>query len=233
MISRDYYGDTFKWGVGVVKDVNDPLNSNRVRVRIKGIHPEDPLGDAAESTALTAGTVSPSGTNNDNIFPAAGKEGLVEPDKSNLANASQLNQKISQHFTLAHLTTQVAGTQSAAGCAKYAASDLTQDIVYNLTRLATNVLDPIKTAFPNLIITSGWRPAQLHIGSAKNHPFGYAADIQLPGRRRTEIYQYVMANLKGKFNYMIEESTWIHIQLGGHQGTLENPAISHNAAGTY
>lgn len=33
-----YYGDEFRWFVGVVEDVNDPMKLGRVRVRIRGLH---------------------------------------------------------------------------------------------------------------------------------------------------------------------------------------------------
>ena len=36
-----YYGSEAHWGIGVVEDVNDPLQAGRVRVRIYGIHTPD------------------------------------------------------------------------------------------------------------------------------------------------------------------------------------------------
>ena len=35
---NDFYGDNFRWFVGVVVDINDPLRLDRVKVRIHGIH---------------------------------------------------------------------------------------------------------------------------------------------------------------------------------------------------
>ena len=37
---KDYYGDNFRWFIGVVVSNNDPLKLDRVRVRIHGIHSE-------------------------------------------------------------------------------------------------------------------------------------------------------------------------------------------------
>lgn len=37
---QEYYGDNFRWFIGVVVNVNDPLKLDRVKVRIHGIHSE-------------------------------------------------------------------------------------------------------------------------------------------------------------------------------------------------
>lgn len=40
MITEDYWGSNVVWFTGVVEDRHDPLEANRVRVRIHGIHPD-------------------------------------------------------------------------------------------------------------------------------------------------------------------------------------------------
>jgi hypothetical protein len=40
-IQSEYYGDNWRWWVGVVVNNNDPLQSGRLRVRIFGVHSED------------------------------------------------------------------------------------------------------------------------------------------------------------------------------------------------
>lgn len=40
-IQQEYYGDTWRWWVGVVVNNNDPLQAGRLRVRIFGVHSED------------------------------------------------------------------------------------------------------------------------------------------------------------------------------------------------
>ena len=37
---QEYYGDNFRWFIGVVVNINDPLKLDRVKVRIHGIHSE-------------------------------------------------------------------------------------------------------------------------------------------------------------------------------------------------
>lgn len=38
---QKFYGDSTHWGIGVVEDIQDPLNQGRVRVRIHGLHTFD------------------------------------------------------------------------------------------------------------------------------------------------------------------------------------------------
>jgi len=40
---QDYYGDNFRWFIGVVVNINDPLQLDRVKVRIHGIHTENTI----------------------------------------------------------------------------------------------------------------------------------------------------------------------------------------------
>ena len=37
---KKFYGDNLPWGLGIVEDINDPLKSGRVRVRVFGVHSE-------------------------------------------------------------------------------------------------------------------------------------------------------------------------------------------------
>lgn len=235
MIDEDYYGSKTKWFIGVVKDINDPLNSNRVRVRIKGIHPEDPLGDIVSSTSTvtgetssgggggTGGAVSQSGTQSNNTYPPIQSQSLIQIDRSTLPKNTQLAGKLSKNYTLGDLTTKTA--VSGPSCVRQM-PNCSDSIIYNLANLSTNVLDPLKDQFPNMIITSGWRP-----NNGSNHGPGYAADIQLPGRRARQLGDWIVANLKGRFSMMIWEPTWIHIQLGG-KGSTENPIITSMLGGT-
>ena len=38
---KDFYGDSTRWFIGVVKNLNDPIKMGRVQVRIHGVHGED------------------------------------------------------------------------------------------------------------------------------------------------------------------------------------------------
>jgi hypothetical protein len=238
----DFYGDKPKMFIGVVKDIQDPWNSNQVRVRIKGIHPE--AGDDAAVTPGSGGGSSGSGGGSSgssssggtatpgspgNASPAVGK---IEVKKDGLPTSAQLDGKISSLYTLRNLTVGASGSQSRATCARGIAQGLlTQDIIYNLANLATNCLDPMKTHFQNLNINSGWRlgvsPAD-RSASGGNHPKGYAADISAPGVSPRELANYAQSNLKGRFNLLLVYPTFIHIQLGGssRQGSTSNPYVA-------
>ena len=67
---KEYYGDETRWFVGVVKDINDPVELGRVKVRIFGIHTEnvDDISDgdlpwAQVAAPITEGGSSGIGTN--------------------------------------------------------------------------------------------------------------------------------------------------------------------------
>lgn len=57
MISTDYYGDSFKWFVGVVKDADG--DANRVRVRIFGIHHIDDTENVSDGDLPLALVILP------------------------------------------------------------------------------------------------------------------------------------------------------------------------------
>ena len=37
----EYYGDSIRWFIGTVVDINDPMKLDRVKVRVYGIHTSD------------------------------------------------------------------------------------------------------------------------------------------------------------------------------------------------
>lgn len=67
---QEYYGDQSRWFIGIVKDIQDPLELGRVRVRIYGVHPDktpdaedDDLPWAQVLVPVTEGGSSGIGTN--------------------------------------------------------------------------------------------------------------------------------------------------------------------------
>ena len=67
---KEYYGDETRWFIGVVKDINDPIELGRIKVRIFGVHSEN-VGDISDgdlpwaqvAVPVTEGGSSGIGTN--------------------------------------------------------------------------------------------------------------------------------------------------------------------------
>jgi len=88
----------------------------------------------------------------------------------------------------------------------------------NLEKLAINILQPVRTAFGPLHVTSAFRSSKLNneIGGSKNsyHLQGMAADIELfnPDIKFIDIVEFIYYNLN--YAEMIAEywpNGWIHI----------------------
>ncbi len=237
MFNNDFYGNKIKWFVGVVKDVQDPLNSNMVRVWVPGVHPDLKDGSATSSsvgsnpnttTGTNTGTPKPSSnTSSSSSSSKPVSPGLVKPD-ANLPNSSQLSMKISRHYTLADLTTS-AGPTSAAACQRGIQQGLlTETIIKRLATLAVNCLDPLRDHFgPKMRVTSGWRPAGTRINgkitAPTRHPEGYAADVAVSGIAQSEVTAWIRANLRGRYAALGYNSAHNHIQAEAAESTTANP----------
>jgi GH24 family phage-related lysozyme (muramidase) len=102
-------------------------------------------------------------------------------------------------------------------------SGIPQDpkVVKNLQRVSTEVLDPIKEKYPNMIITNSWRSKEVNdsIGGSKtsDHLTGSAVDIQFAGFDRKQTYEAAIEIQKTLPDYdqlILEyagDKTWIHI----------------------
>ena len=223
-LSADYYGSIAgqkHWFVGVVKDVSDP--NNRVRLQIKGIHPEDAggsstPGDSSAGTTGGGGTGGgSSGSSSAPTTPAATggsspTQGQVSVSRDDLPSSTQFSAPLSPHFTLGSLVNPKYRNRSA---------QLTPSIIYNLKNLAVNCLEPLKARYPGMIITSGWRPYGA-VGTARNHPGGYAVDFQVRGQTPASIVNWIQQNLRGRYTKLELATRHVHIQLGGG-GTTANP----------
>jgi zinc D-Ala-D-Ala carboxypeptidase len=96
----------------------------------------------------------------------------------------------------------------------------TPEVVANLTRLCTDVLEPIRAALGPVSISSGYRPAWLNarIGGSKTsqHMTGCAADIHVADKTPWEL-ACAIRNLKlAALNQCILEyppSGWVHVSV--------------------
>lgn len=93
-------------------------------------------------------------------------------------------------------------------------------IACNLKALAINVLEPIKSKYPNMSINSGWRPViGAGAGSKSEHPKGMAADIRFNDSAKSllEIAKDIAKTVP--VGQLILEYTansgWLHVSFGG------------------
>jgi hypothetical protein len=91
---------------------------------------------------------------------------------------------------------------------------LQDDILYNLSLLCKNVLEPVKAKYPGITIVSGFRQVNTGIGQ---HERGQAADITIPSALDTLIYEvadFIVKTLQFDqviLNYSLRRSPWIHV----------------------
>lgn len=91
---------------------------------------------------------------------------------------------------------------------------LEDDVVYRLSLLATNVLQPLKNQFPNIYIVSGLREANSGVGQ---HEKGEAADIRLTNQTDANLLAmavYARDHLAFDqliLNFTTDQVPWMHI----------------------
>lgn len=91
---------------------------------------------------------------------------------------------------------------------------LEEDILYHLALLCTNVLEPIKAKYPNMIVVSGFRQVN---NDHSQHERGEAADIQLRNQTPALLYEvadYIAKSLQFDqliLNYTNSGQSWIHV----------------------
>lgn len=95
------------------------------------------------------------------------------------------------------------------------------DIVYNLSAIALNILEPAYNIYPSLYVASGYRTKEI---SSKNsiHPQGKAVDLQFQGATDDDYFEYAIQLVK-VLNYdqfilhfcNYTNSPWIHISFQG------------------
>ena len=91
---------------------------------------------------------------------------------------------------------------------------LQDDILYNLSLLCKNVLEPVKAKYPGIVIVSGFRQVNTGIGQ---HERGQAADITIPSAPDTLIYEvadFIAKTLQFDqviLNYSLRRSPWVHV----------------------
>lgn len=131
----------------------------------------------------------------------------------------------SKYFTLNEMT--ASPTAKRKGINNTPAAD----IVANLQRLVTNVLDPLREEWgAPIIVTSGYRCVRLNavVGGARSsqHVYGQAADIRTVSDRPEDNKKLrdLLIELNLPFDQLIDEygCDWIHVshKISGNRGQL-------------
>ena len=124
------------------------------------------------------------------------------------------NFKLSPNFTLGSLSSRAAFPHDIVSQKGFSFGD----IVFNLQAVALNILEPAFGMFPNLIITSGFRPLSPRSSPTSDHLVGKAVDLQFKGVHKSgyfEIAEVLASNLN--FDKLLLEykddgtgNPWIH-----------------------
>jgi hypothetical protein len=93
---------------------------------------------------------------------------------------------------------------------------LEDDLVYRLSLLATNVLQPLKDKYPNIVIVSGFRQVNTGIGQ---HELGEAVDLQIRNQSPEQLFEVAdYINKFMNFDQLIlnwtdigDKQGWIHV----------------------
>jgi len=101
------------------------------------------------------------------------------------------------------------------------------DVVFNLTQLCTNVLQPLRDKLSKpIIVTSGYRCKRLNDligGAAKSqHLIGQAADIHCPQMTVEELYLYIRTS-GVIYDQLIQEfDRWVHVSFDKRGNKMQN-----------
>lgn len=120
---------------------------------------------------------------------------------------------LSEHFELSEFL------RSETAARKGVDMRPTPAVLYNLKRLATLVLEPIRAISGPLVITSGYRPKALNdlIGGSKtsDHLTGSAADIHAPGLTLDGLLDVIkpLAAIIPLKQCIEEYRQWVHVSI--------------------
>jgi uncharacterized protein YcbK (DUF882 family) len=156
--------------------------------------------------------------------PSSSQNNFVEPDE-NLKKVTQLpgNYNLSPNFTLEMLSSKAAVSNYPV----QAQNGLTYgELVYNLQAIALNVLEPVKKLYPNMFVTSAFRPFTSN--KTSQHILGQAVDIQFKGITKQEYYDISLKLAKVlRYDQMLLEfcnytkNPWIHISYSVEKNRIQ------------
>lgn len=210
-----------------VVDIHDPQPlrfSSRLTENLEGVEPTKGQLDKQQANLISSGTVTRSELDGkqdppvavESESPTSTQDRFIMPDQK-LLTVTELpgNYKISPNFVLDNAWKTVAVCPGKH--VLRAQRNLTYgQIVYNISAVALNVLEPIKKMYPKMLITSFFRHDVEYPVSP--HAEGLGVDLQFPGSSRSEYYDIAVKLAKVlKYDQILLEYwvqapyPWIHI----------------------
>jgi hypothetical protein len=158
---------------------------------------------------------SSDGTNSNENNEAAGNQNVqgVEQVTVTPSNGIDYSLQLSPSFTLGMIS-----SRASFGHKIRPQHGLTSEqIINNLKNIAVNSLEPIKQQYPNMFVTSGFRPAK----GTSQHERGMACDMQFRGSSKSEYHEiavWIRANVPHDQLLLEYKNTgtgnpWIHLSL--------------------
>ena len=141
-------------------------------------------------TDLTTVMVPKDPTQSDNIVTDLGNNNRTERASNRNRNCAAENQQLSANYTLSQLSCGAPAAQYfvplEGEIKRNSRGNFTrQQIIDNLRAVAQNIAEPIRSKFPKVIITNGYR----NKGNNSQHEIGEAIDIQFFDIAGTLSYQ--------------------------------------------
>ena len=131
---------------------------------------------------------------------------------------AQWDTNCSKYYKYAHMGIKPIGGRAPPG-----------EVACNWQKLCENILDKVKAQFPNLYISSGFRPGQ----NQADHGLGKAADIQILGGDKVaeakKIFKFIGSSGM-PYSQLLFEGNWVHVAYGGGSNAASAIGIARDGA---
>lgn len=133
-------------------------------------------------------------------------------------------QPLSSDFDLHQLTTGSAISPGSNRVHKSEGGSDVDEIIKNLSSVAVNILEPLREAFPNMSVLSGYR-------ESGDHAKGKTVDVawNVPPTQLMEIANWARQNLPVTVKMMQHKTNWLELKL--EQSCKSNAASTSSAGG--
>lgn len=195
-------------------DVKQPGTGKRLTTESGVIYyPNTPEGEAAakEDRAQTMGPGA-----EEEEHPPPKEQPPFDPTDCKTYTDAQWDKPCSKLFKYANMGIKPNGGKVPAG-----------EVACNWQKLCENILDKVKTQFPGLSVSSGFRPGQ----GQSDHGLGKAADIQVVGANKVEMSKQIFKFIGSSglpYSQLLFEGNWVHVAYGGGSNAASAIGIARN-----